>query len=66
VVLNGMSRYHLARSAIKRAVRFGSVADTYVDQLDELIRQSTAYAYQHFADPPEIADWTWTPRRSES
>ncbi len=61
VVLNGMSRYHLAKSAMKRAVRFGSVAETYVDQLDELIKQSTAYAYEHFADPPEIANWTWTP-----
>lgn len=61
VVLNGMSRYHLAKSAMKRAVRFGSVAESYIDQLDELIRQSTAYAYQHFADPPEIANWRWTP-----
>ena len=62
VVLNEMSRYHLAMEAIKRSVRFGSVAPTYVGQLEELIRHSTAYAYQHFADPPEIADWSWTPR----
>ena len=61
VVLNGMSRYHLAKSAMKRAVRFGSVADSYIDQLDELIRGATAYAYQHFVDPPEIANWRWTP-----
>jgi len=61
VVLNGMSRYHLAKSAMKRAVRFGSVADTYIDQLDDLIRQSEAYAFQHFEDPPEIANWTWSP-----
>ena len=60
VVLNGMSRYHLAIEALRRAVGFESEAEALIPELEGLIRRATAYAYQHLEDPIEIRDWTWS------
>jgi len=62
VVLNDMSRYHLAAEAIRRSIRFAQQADGYIAELEELVRRATAHAIQHMEDPPGIANWTWTPR----
>jgi xylulose-5-phosphate/fructose-6-phosphate phosphoketolase len=60
VVLNGMSRYHLAAEALRRAPAIRNRAPGLIDECDSLIAQAVAYARQHFDDPPQIRDWTWT------
>ncbi len=60
VVMNGMSRYHLCIEAIKRAERVRPQAESLTSELESAIQKSVAYAHQHFEDPPEIRDWTWT------
>jgi xylulose-5-phosphate/fructose-6-phosphate phosphoketolase len=67
VVLNGMSRYHLAAEALRRAAgtgpgsRLGDRAPTLIFECEAAIARATAYSREHFEDPPEISDWTWTP-----
>ena len=60
VVLNGMSRYHLAILA----VRFGRLTPTraaeLTGKLNQLILDATHYAREHFEDAAEIRDWQWT------
>ena len=61
VLLNGMSRYHLAIEAIKRAEHAGDHADApaLIPELHTLIAQATQYSHEHFEDAPEISKWTW-------
>jgi xylulose-5-phosphate/fructose-6-phosphate phosphoketolase len=66
VVLNGMSRYHLAAEALRRArdasgSRLGDRAPTLISECEAAIARATAYSREHFEDPPEISNWTWTP-----
>jgi xylulose-5-phosphate/fructose-6-phosphate phosphoketolase len=60
VVLNAMSRYHIAIEAMRRAERFQQKADGIISELRALIQQATQYAFDHMEDPPEIAGWTWS------
>ena len=59
VVLNGMSRFHLARLAL----RFSSLPAARVKdlsaRLDEEIDAAVRYTREHLEDPPEIRDWAW-------
>ncbi len=59
VVRNGMSRYHLAREALRRAARTQDRAPTLIAACENLIAQAVAYSREHLEDPPEIRDWTW-------
>jgi xylulose-5-phosphate/fructose-6-phosphate phosphoketolase len=64
VVLNGMSRYHLAMDALKCIDPGCTVQDrapTLVSQLEASISRATAYSREHMQDPPEVRDWMWTP-----
>jgi xylulose-5-phosphate/fructose-6-phosphate phosphoketolase len=66
VVLNGMSRYHLAAEALRRAgdasgSRLRDRAPTLISECEVAIARATAYSREHFEDPPEISNWTWTP-----
>jgi xylulose-5-phosphate/fructose-6-phosphate phosphoketolase len=63
VVLNGMSRYHLAMEALKRIgpeCRAQDRAPTLISELEALISRATAYSREHLQDPPEIREWVWT------
>ena len=60
VVLNGMSRYHLAIEAIKRAERIRPQAPGLITELHSSIQKAVAYSREHFEDMPEIRDWTWS------
>jgi xylulose-5-phosphate/fructose-6-phosphate phosphoketolase len=65
VVLNGMSRYHLAAEALRRAgktsgSRLGDRAPTLISECEAAIARATAYSREHFEDPPEVRNWTWT------
>ena len=60
VVLNGMSRFHLAAEALRRARRRPENADLLIDECELSLRRHTAYVKQHLEDMPEIRDWTWS------
>jgi xylulose-5-phosphate/fructose-6-phosphate phosphoketolase len=59
VVLNSMSRFHLAALALKRAPRFRNRAGGLIAELEHDIQKAVAYSREHFEDPPEIANWVW-------
>jgi xylulose-5-phosphate/fructose-6-phosphate phosphoketolase len=61
VVLNRISRFHLAIEALRRARRPPDNADQLIDECDRSLRSHTAYVKEHLEDMPEIRDWTWTP-----
>ena len=61
VVLNGMSRYHLAIEAMRCAERLHARTPGLIDECFTLIRRAVAYSREHFEDMPEITNWTWTP-----
>jgi xylulose-5-phosphate/fructose-6-phosphate phosphoketolase len=60
LVLNGMSRYHLAGEALRRASRIRPQVDVPLAELDNLIAKAVAYSREHFEDQPEIQHWTWS------
>lgn len=60
VVLNEMSRYHLAALAIAHAPVAPARAAELTAQLQSSIDEAVAYAREHFDDPPAIRDWRWT------
>ena len=60
VVLNGMSRFHLAAEAVRRARRRPENADQLIDECELSLRRHTAYVKQHLDDMPEIRDGTWS------
>ena len=60
VVLNSMSRFHLAAEAIRRVPRLGDRAAALVAQCEARIADSVTYAHDHLEDAPEIRDWVWS------
>ncbi|MGI8552168.1 MAG: phosphoketolase family protein [Dehalococcoidia bacterium] len=60
VILNEMSRYHLAMEALRRAPHKPAGAQALIDQCQALIAKSVAYSREHVDDPPEIKEWVWT------
>jgi xylulose-5-phosphate/fructose-6-phosphate phosphoketolase len=60
VVLNEMSRFHLAAAAIRRAPRLAARAPELLAQCEARIAAANAYAYEHLEDQPEVRDWVWT------
>jgi xylulose-5-phosphate/fructose-6-phosphate phosphoketolase len=59
VSMNGMSRYHLAYEALRRAHPSPTRAQELMNQLKTHIADDETYAMEHFEDPPHIRDWTW-------
>ena len=60
VVLNNMSRFHLAKQAVRRARRRPDGVDDFVHLCDEKLAEHRLYVDEHFEDMPEIRDWIWT------
>ena len=60
VVLNEMSRYHLAAAALRWANRADLPTSALIAQCRSAIESATAYAYARFEDPPDIQNWIWT------
>jgi len=65
VVLNKMSRYHLAIDALKHVPRLRSQASDAIDMFNRKLYEHHAYIRQHFEDMPEIRNWSWTKDFSE-
>jgi len=60
VMLNEMSRYHLAIEALRRSPRLRGRASALIDACHGMIARATTYSQQHFEDLPEIQNWVWT------
>jgi xylulose-5-phosphate/fructose-6-phosphate phosphoketolase len=60
VVLNQMSRYHLAAEALRRAPPVSGRAPALIDACERAITEAVAYSRAHLQDMPAIRDWVWT------
>ena len=60
VVLNKMSRFHLAIDALKYVSRLRSQASDVIDMFNRKLYEHHGYIRQHLEDMPEIRDWAWT------
>jgi xylulose-5-phosphate/fructose-6-phosphate phosphoketolase len=60
VVLNDMSRFHLAADAIRYVPRLRNRASALIAECEARIEEANAYAHEHFEDQPEIRDWVWS------
>ena len=65
VVLNGISRFDLAKLALKYVPRLRSEASDVIDMFDRKLYEHRLYIRQNFEDLPEIANWSWTADFSE-
>lgn len=61
VVLNRMSRYHLALEALARAGRKATGSDELAAYCRSMLEQHESYVLEHLEDLPEIRDWAWSP-----
>jgi xylulose-5-phosphate/fructose-6-phosphate phosphoketolase len=59
VVLNRMSRFHLAQEVLRRASRRPAGWDTLNRLCQERLDDHARYIREHLADLPDIANWTW-------
>ncbi|HXS34287.1 MAG TPA: phosphoketolase family protein [Solirubrobacterales bacterium] len=59
VVMNRMSRYHLALEALRRARRAPAGAAELEAHCEAMLGRHHAYVREHLEDMPEVRDWTW-------
>jgi xylulose-5-phosphate/fructose-6-phosphate phosphoketolase len=59
VVLNEISRYHLAMAAVSRVPRLADRAPALIAECRSALKTAVDYAREHFEDPPDIQNWTW-------
>lgn len=60
VVLNQMSRYHLAIDALSHVPRLRSHSLDAMSYFESQLRKHHTYIREHFEDLPEIRNWHWT------
>jgi xylulose-5-phosphate/fructose-6-phosphate phosphoketolase len=60
VVVNEVSRYHLAEQAVRRARRTPNGSDELLNHCAEMLAKHRLYVSEQLDDMPEIRDWTWT------
>jgi xylulose-5-phosphate/fructose-6-phosphate phosphoketolase len=60
VVLNEMSRFHLALDALKHIPRLRVEANNAVVLFNKKLNEHHDYIRQHLEDMPEIRNWQWT------
>jgi xylulose-5-phosphate/fructose-6-phosphate phosphoketolase len=60
VVLNEMSRFHLATLAVQHSTLPAERATSVVRELTTRIADAVRYSRDHFEDQPEIRDWIWS------
>ncbi|MGZ3371992.1 MAG: phosphoketolase family protein [Gemmatimonadaceae bacterium] len=59
VIMNQMSRYHLAALAIQFGMPAGERATALLAELNRRIEEAVRYTREHFEDPADIRDWAW-------
>ena len=57
LVMNGISRYHLAIEALHRSARLRSEAGDLVRRFETILAAHKAYIMEHGDDMPEIFGW---------
>jgi xylulose-5-phosphate/fructose-6-phosphate phosphoketolase len=60
VVLNEMSRYHLAIQALRWSSRLRQQSQGLIVELQSSIAKAVQYSREYLEDMPEIRDWTWS------
>jgi xylulose-5-phosphate/fructose-6-phosphate phosphoketolase len=60
VVLNRMSRYHLALDALRHARRVPQGGEELAAHCREMLARHHGYIREHFEDLPEVANWHWS------
>jgi len=65
VVLNKMSRYHLAMDALRHVAHLGPEVSAAIDIFQHKLYQHHSYIREHLEDMPEIINWHWTSDFSE-
>jgi xylulose-5-phosphate/fructose-6-phosphate phosphoketolase len=60
VILNGMSRFHLAALALKHSRLPAAMTTSMIADLSQRIDDAVRYAREHFEDAPEIRNWKWS------
>ena len=58
-VLNKISRYDLAISALSRVERYRSYASVIIDKFKNKLKEHAEYINKHDDDMPEIKNWHW-------
>jgi len=66
VVLNEMSRYHLAIDALNQLPNMRLAAADAVELFERKLFEHQVYIREHLEDMPEIRNWRWTDDFSES
>lgn len=61
VVLNRISRYHLATEALRRVTGQFAGSEELLEHCRGQLEAHTAYIREHFEDLPGIQDWVWSP-----
>lgn len=60
VVVNNVSRYHLAMEALRRVPRLRSESAHLIEEFEEKLAEHRSYIRQHLEDLPEVREWTWS------
>jgi xylulose-5-phosphate/fructose-6-phosphate phosphoketolase len=60
VVLNEMSRFHLAIDALNNIPRLQSHVSGVIDMFNAKLYEHHSYIREHLEDMPEIRNWHWT------
>jgi xylulose-5-phosphate/fructose-6-phosphate phosphoketolase len=60
VVLNRMSRYHLALDALRHARRIPQGGEELAAHCRQMLDRHHDYIRAHFEDMPEVRNWTWS------
>ena len=60
VVANGLSRYHLALEALRRAPEQGPSGEEAARTYERQLERHAKYIRTHGQDLPEVSGWSWT------
>jgi xylulose-5-phosphate/fructose-6-phosphate phosphoketolase len=60
VVLNRMSRYHLALDALRHARRIPQGGEELAAYCRQMLARHHGYIREHFEDMPEVRNWRWS------
>jgi xylulose-5-phosphate/fructose-6-phosphate phosphoketolase len=60
VVLNKLSRFHLAMDALKYVPRLRSQVSDVIDMFNRKLYEHHVYIREHLEDMPDIRNWHWT------
>ncbi len=66
VVLNELDRFHLVMNVIDRVPQLGTKAAHVKQELQFKLIEHTLYTHAHGDDMPEVRDWKWSGRPSQT